>query len=109
MRHPSVVPLAVHLENGQRVYFRPERAAQMVENPPPTTLTAFFTLCQEDEFARDLLYVDVPSYYTWNKTRKSWARRKRAEQGDDDDVKIKLPDGSVICETKTLGRIKTMR
>ena len=48
---------------------------QALEDPPKTTLTEFFALCQVDDFARTLLYVDVPEYYTWN--NKSWQRRKQ--------------------------------
>ena len=41
-RYPPVVHLSVHLENGQRVYFKPS-AVQIVDPVPPvTTLTAFF-------------------------------------------------------------------
>ena len=47
---------------------------QALGNPPETTLTEFFVLCQVDNFAKTLLYVDVPEYYMWN--NKSWQRRK---------------------------------
>ncbi|KAG8233181.1 hypothetical protein J437_LFUL008944 [Ladona fulva] len=30
-----------------------------------------------DPFARTLLYADIPSYYTWNATRRIFQRRKR--------------------------------
>ncbi|XP_075236541.1 uncharacterized protein LOC142333393 [Lycorma delicatula] len=43
-RHPTVVHLAVHLENGQRVYFRTENVRTRALLPPLTTLTAFFSL-----------------------------------------------------------------
>lgn len=36
-RHPTVVQLAVQLENGQRVYFTEANAAQRTERPPATT------------------------------------------------------------------------
>ncbi|GBP96607.1 hypothetical protein EVAR_89207_1 [Eumeta japonica] len=36
MRHPSVVHLAVHLENGQRVYFTAQNAVQRAAQPPST-------------------------------------------------------------------------
>ena len=43
--------LDVHLKNGQRVYFTEERNVQSATaEPPETTLTAFFKLCQEDVF-----------------------------------------------------------
>ncbi|KAK3880245.1 hypothetical protein Pcinc_015250 [Petrolisthes cinctipes] len=54
--HPTVQRLAEHLKNGQRVYFTEETARQALEQPSETTLTAFFLLCQNDEFAKSLLY-----------------------------------------------------
>jgi hypothetical protein len=64
------------LENGNRVYFTEQNAVEVAMNPRDTTLTAFFKLCAVDEFARTLLYVDVPKHYTWNVSRKSWSKRK---------------------------------
>ena len=46
-RNPAIQHLQVHLENGQRVYFRPERAHEVAQNPPATTLTGFFNLCRD--------------------------------------------------------------
>ncbi|GFR27078.1 ATP-dependent DNA helicase [Trichonephila clavata] len=62
-RHPTVIHLSVHLENGQRVYFTEGNAAERARFAPETTLTAFFRLCNEDEFARTLFYHQVPSNY----------------------------------------------
>lgn len=76
-RYPAVVQLSVHLENGQRVYFRPEDAARIAENPPNTTLTAFFLLCRSDSFAKNLLYSEVPTYYVWNLSSKKFTKRKQ--------------------------------
>ena len=64
-RSPAVVHLAVHLQSGQRVYFPESNVQQTALNPPDTTLTTFFSLCQNDYFAKKLLYTEVPSYYTW--------------------------------------------
>lgn len=74
-RHPTVTHLTVHLENGERVYFTANNFQERITSAPKTTLTAFFELCTRDEFARTLLYVDVPRYYTWNATRREWKRR----------------------------------
>ncbi|CAK1599395.1 unnamed protein product [Parnassius mnemosyne] len=63
-RYPTVVHLAVHLENGQRVYFTEANAAQLAERPPSTTLTSFFAMCEADPFAATLMYVEMPKYYT---------------------------------------------
>ena len=40
----AVVHLAVHLQNGQRVYFSESNVQQRALNPLDTTLTAFFAL-----------------------------------------------------------------
>ncbi|XP_060801784.1 uncharacterized protein LOC132902069 [Amyelois transitella] len=74
-RHPTVTHLSVHLENGERVYFTENNFQERLSSPPKTTLTAFFDLCKKEDFAKTLLYVDLPRYYTWNKTRKEWKRR----------------------------------
>ena len=63
-QHPTLVHLAVHLENGQRAYFSMENIQQIVENPPKMTVTVFFDLCNSDEFAKTLIYHEVPYYYT---------------------------------------------
>ena len=45
-RFPAVQQLAVHLKNGQRVYFTEDTARdQTLGDPPKTTLTQFFALC----------------------------------------------------------------
>ncbi|XP_037924355.1 uncharacterized protein LOC119660049 [Hermetia illucens] len=62
-RHPIVVHLAVHLENGQRVYFTASNVVQRAETAPATALTSFFAIWQSDPFARTLLYWEVPRYY----------------------------------------------
>ena len=98
-RSPAVVHLAVHLENGQRVYFTAANVQQIALNPPATTLTAFFTLCQNDPFAKTLLYSEVPTYYTWNTSRKSFERRKRGERVDGQ---------SDIFKETTIGRLYTV-
>ncbi|KIH48241.1 hypothetical protein ANCDUO_21693, partial [Ancylostoma duodenale] len=76
-RYPPVVHLSVHLENGQRVYFTADTAQERATHPPNTTLTAFFDLCQQDPFARTLLYPEVPKHYTWNASTKRFCRRKQ--------------------------------
>lgn len=84
-RFPTIVRLAVHLEDGQRVYFdptNPQSVQNQTENPKDTTLTAFFKLCQDDEFAATLLYPDVPKFFTWQESSKKWQRRAQGEPVD---------------------------
>ena len=76
-RYPTVVHLSVHLENGQRVYFNQENLHNQLQEPPRTTLTAFFQLCQENEFAKTILYCEVPRYFTWNASGKMFQQRKQ--------------------------------
>ena len=73
--YPTVTHLAVHLENGQRVYFTEQNFQERMATPRRTTRTAFFELCQTDYFAKTLLYAEVPRYYTWNASKKEWKRR----------------------------------
>ena len=65
--------------------------------PPKTTLTEFFALCRVDNFAKTLLYADVPKYYTWS--NKSWHRWK---QGTD------VAGFAGIKEAQVLGRVYTI-
>ncbi|VDM99866.1 unnamed protein product, partial [Onchocerca ochengi] len=78
-RSPAVIHLTVHVENGRRVYFTTANVRQIVLNPSIITLTVFFTLCQNEAFTKALLYSEVPTYYTWNTSRKSFERRKGGE------------------------------
>lgn len=98
-RHPTVLHLAVHLENGQRVYFTPENAEQRAVNPPKTTLTEFFSLCRSDSFAKTLLYSEVAKYYTWNKTAKKFERRKQG---------IRVEGHTNLFASDALGRLYTV-
>lgn len=79
-RRPSIFRFPVYLENGQRVYFTAENARERAMSPPPTMLTAFFSLCKDDMFAKTLLYSEVPAYYTWNVSEKKFQRRKKGKE-----------------------------
>ncbi|XP_050059695.1 uncharacterized protein LOC126550985 [Aphis gossypii] len=92
----AIVHLAVHLENGQRVYFTEANAAQRAERPPSTTLTSFFAMCEADPFAATLMYVEMPKYYTWNQSTKKFQRRKQGTP---------VPDWPQVFSTDALGRI----
>ncbi|XP_045453744.1 uncharacterized protein LOC123663048 [Melitaea cinxia] len=95
-RAPTVTHLAVHLENGQRVYFTENNVNDIVNNPRDTTLTAFLKLCAEDDFAKTLTYDKVPAYYTWNQNTKKFQRRKQGA------VVLGYPG---VRKTDALGRV----
>ncbi|GFY26458.1 ATP-dependent DNA helicase [Trichonephila clavipes] len=69
--------------NGQRVYFTADNVRARALVPPATTLTAFYSLCQDDLFAKTLLYSEVPKFYTWNASTKSFnvANKVKAVEG----------------------------
>ncbi|GBP63209.1 hypothetical protein EVAR_89476_1 [Eumeta japonica] len=98
-RYTTVVHLAVHLENGQRVYFTEANAAQRAERPPSTTLTSFFAMCEADPFAATLMYVEMPKYYTRNQSTKKFQRRKQGTP---------VPDWPQVFSTDALGRMYTV-
>ncbi|CAE1327277.1 unnamed protein product [Acanthosepion pharaonis] len=54
-RFPAIVQLTVHLENDELRYFSADAAMHVAARTKDTTLTAFFKLCRQDEFARTLL------------------------------------------------------
>ncbi|KAL8621837.1 hypothetical protein ACOMHN_046041 [Nucella lapillus] len=93
-RQPTVERLAIHLENGQQVVFNETNLADRAENSPQTTLTEFFQLYEEDPFAKTLLYVEIPLYYTWS--QKKWIRRKRGKV---------VPPHAGIFKGDALGRV----
>ena len=94
---PAVEQLQVHLENGQRTLFNVENAPDRAAEPPATTLTGFFQLCASDDFAKTLLYIDVPRYYRW--VKKKWQRRIQGHL---------VPETDGIRKSTTLGRIYTI-
>ncbi|GBM14806.1 hypothetical protein AVEN_108671-1 [Araneus ventricosus] len=63
-RHPTVIHLSVHLESAQRVYFTIENSAQRAHAHEETTHISFFRLCNQDEFARIVLHIEVLKQYT---------------------------------------------
>ncbi|XP_008482471.2 uncharacterized protein LOC103519163 [Diaphorina citri] len=96
-RFPPVMHLSVHLENGQRVYFTAHNISDKLQNPPKTTLLAFFDLCKADTFARGLLYSEVPSYYVWRNNK--FSRRK---------VGKPVPEHPGLKQDQVIGRIYTV-
>ncbi|GBM75665.1 hypothetical protein AVEN_269893-1 [Araneus ventricosus] len=77
--HPTVIHLNVHLQNCQKVYFTTRNAALRAEAPEEVTLTSFFRLCIQDEFAHTLLHYEIPKYYTFNNGNETWQRRKQGQ------------------------------
>ncbi|GBN37313.1 hypothetical protein AVEN_114825-1 [Araneus ventricosus] len=94
-RYPTVVHLTVHLENGQRVYFTSDNAHERATQTPDTTLTAY----AEDTFAKTLLYTEITKYYTLNKSKKSFCKRKQGSV---------FPGHPNVFESDALGHVYTV-
>lgn len=56
-------------------------------------------MCQNDDFARNLLYSEMPRYYIWNRSAKKFQRRKQGSP---------VPGNQNIFSTDALGRIYTV-
>ena len=82
-RKPTVNRLQLHLPGQQTVFFdasdNNDQAIERIERSERTKLTAFFELNNKDEFARTLLYREIPEKYAWDATKKKWNRRKRED------------------------------
>ena len=80
--YPSITRLAVHLPDQQIVYFKAgDNLEKLERKKTETTLTAWFKINKigEDVNALNILYPDFPKYYTWNNSKKQWAKRKNNE------------------------------
>uniref|UniRef100_A0A4Y0BJ30 Helitron_like_N domain-containing protein n=1 Tax=Anopheles funestus TaxID=62324 RepID=A0A4Y0BJ30_ANOFN len=86
----TVVTLPIHLENQQYVFYRAnENLSCALNRGKRTMLTQFFLLAANDDFAKTLLYHDVPMYYRYGEPTarqrqpwhelgtKQWIRRIR--------------------------------
>ncbi|CAK0887383.1 unnamed protein product, partial [Prorocentrum cordatum] len=78
----TVQHLAVHLPGLHRLRFHAGGEAQALSDGKQTILTAWFELNSalpdgQAPAPQDLLYVDVPRYFTWDRGSTKWKRRSR--------------------------------
>ena len=102
-RYPSITRLQLHDENQHTVFYQEGEEIEALERERlgRTTLTAFLDCCQKERSnplpiaelgkdeqgnplprATDLTYLDFPSFYTWDGTKRKWNRRKRPFKSD---------------------------
>ena len=92
---PPVMKLQFHLENEQVVPFDEDDNVQdLLQKHEQTQLTAFFKLNRDNPKARNLLYAEIPSYFTWDGKNKKWNPRIQKRTVD--------PDGPM---SNTIGRV----
>ena len=83
MHHQThhVERLNVHLENKQTICFIPGNEAEAVQQKATKSkLLAWFKLNQEDQDARDYLYIEIPEHYTWDDKNSKWKPRLRGHE-----------------------------
>ena len=73
--------LALHLPNNQNVYFRAgeEHAAGERAIQQDTHLTAWFKLNQQNEYARQFLYTEIPNHFVWDTSNRKWKLRRKGD------------------------------
>ena len=79
---PPVMRLDIHLPNEQAVVFGVDDDADNVMTAAETatsTLIEWFALNERDDWARSLLYTEIPEHFTWNGKDKLWTRRQNAQ------------------------------
>ncbi|KAI7743226.1 hypothetical protein M8C21_009806, partial [Ambrosia artemisiifolia] len=80
---PAVLPLQLHLPNNQNVTFTENAVMSEIlttERNKKTMLTAFFEENRLHATARQHLYKDFPTHYTWDKKTRSWGQRSQRPQ-----------------------------
>ncbi|XP_078431709.1 uncharacterized protein LOC144703386 [Wolffia australiana] len=81
--YPTVFALQVHDENMQTVvYAEGETITEVIDRSERTPLTEWMLYNREhpqDNLAKQMLYCDFPSYYTWNDSARRWTRRQRQQ------------------------------
>lgn len=95
---PPVERLSLHLPDQQNVIYTVD-SSQPSPPTPRTKLTAYFEICSVDAFAKTLKYHEIPEYYLFQSSSKSWCRRKRG------GPKISLSDGTFVIHAKTVARL----
>jgi len=70
---PPVETLVVHLPRQKNNVLDTKKEAGVIEEK--STLTAFFTACEQYEDARNIVYSDMPQYFTFRNNL--WHPRKR--------------------------------
>ena len=73
--------------------------SRRASEPQRPTLTAYFQLCQNDQFAKTLLYCEVPRYYRWDTSAQKWCRHIQG-------TPVENQPG--IKSSETLGRVYTV-
>jgi hypothetical protein len=100
---PNVFRLDIHMPQQHRMVFDPTAdEEQLLEElaTSTSTLLGWFQLNADDEFARSLLYHDIPGHYTWDKAM--WRRRIYKVIAM---TAVPQRVTSHVCQTQPVGRV----
>ena len=74
----TIVRLQLHLPKAQNVVFEPtDPLVNILQNNEDTMLTEYFKTCRNSIEARQYTYVKFPEHYTWNRSSRTWNKRRR--------------------------------
>ena len=75
----TVYRMYFHLPNEQSVVFREDNIEHVLDRAgeKDTMLTAWFKLNREDNYAKSLLYCEIPYSYVFNELAREWRPRQR--------------------------------
>ena len=94
-RFPTVVSLAIHLEDEQNIYFEDDTNLQQnLQNPAEyTQLTSFFLYNEQhhDGINNQVTYMDFPSRFAWKKDVRQWSLRQNQNPGMKQESIGRLP------------------
>ncbi|KIJ43427.1 hypothetical protein M422DRAFT_253306 [Sphaerobolus stellatus SS14] len=74
---PPVYRLQVHLPGQHLVVFDPNKPPNVMGQGQKTMLTAYFQANHDEPDAKNYLYQDFPTYFTYLKQQKKWKPRER--------------------------------
>ncbi|KIJ35047.1 hypothetical protein M422DRAFT_262790 [Sphaerobolus stellatus SS14] len=79
---PTVYRLQFYLPNQQMIVFDPNRPEELITQQlqnSRTMLTEYFEANKKYPHARDYVYQDFPTYFTYNRSKKTWNPREKGD------------------------------
>ena len=75
-QYPFTNRLPIHLEDCQQITYQDDDdISHVLDTKGKTKLTEYFQLNLTDDFARTLLYHEIPKYYSWDNSK--WKKRRK--------------------------------
>ena len=88
-RFPAVIRLPVHLKNEHEIYFSSNANLKEKLKQTETKFTQWFELNKEYPQFKDVLYFDIPKFFTWKKDK--WVIRAKNKLNKNRSTTVKRP------------------